>query len=325
MDTSASSDEVRLRKGESFKERLILAGVGLACCLLAIPDFVAAARSDRLPLGAIAALLIGCLLLAGAIFRRNVVWIITPDGILIGEQSPFGRLRSRMVRSEEISQMHLRKDDSHRAEFRLAFTIGSGDKLTSPPLPDVTQVYDTTVRVARLLALPEPGPADNPLDAVNPEIRLGKPVKPKTGEGSRLLIVLLACVLSVPFAYALWRSELSVLGATVWTLGIILAVVLFRYADRMSGTHWIIGGYEIRVERLSLKGKPEMETIGGGDVEAIDVQSDGESDQHVIIIRLRDDRKIRSPGLASKNQAEALRGEIVRRLNISPGTTKPTG
>lgn len=230
MDTAANSDEVRLRKGESFNERLMIAGFGLACCLFAIPDFGSATQSGRLPLGGVVALLFGCLLIAGAIFKRNVVWIITPDGILIGEQSPFGRLRRQVIATEKISQMHLRKDDGARAEFRLAFTTVSGDTLTSPPLPDVTQVYDVTVRVARLLALPEPTSVNNPLDAFNPEIFLGQPIRPKTGEEYRLLIVLLACVLSIPFAYALWRGELSALGAAAWTLGIILAAVLFKYA-----------------------------------------------------------------------------------------------
>ena len=44
---------------------------------------------------------------------------------------------------------------------------------------------------------------------------------------------------------------------------------------------------------------------------------------HVIIIRLRDHRRIRSPELASKSQALAVRGEIVRRLNIAPDAAKP--
>ena len=325
MDIAARNDEVRLSQGESFTERLLFVGIGLVCCVFSIPHFVADAQNGRLPLVAMAVLLVGCVILAGAIFRRNIVWIISPDGILIGEQRPFGRLNSRMIKREEITQMHLRQDD-RLANFHLAFTTASGDTLTSPPLPDVTHVHDTTVRVARLLALPEPASADNPLDAVNPEMRLGKPIKLKTGEGNRLLIVLLASVLSIPFAYALWHGELSALGAAVWTLGLIVAAVLFRYAHRMSGTYWIIRGNEIQVERLSLSGKPEAETIGAGDVSAIDIQnsSDG-GNPHVIIIRLRDDRRIRSPELASKSQALAVRGEIVRRLNIAPDAAKPAG
>jgi hypothetical protein len=110
---------------------------------------------------------------------------------------------------------------------------------------------------------------------------------------------------------------LSALGVTVWTLGLIVAAVLFRYAHRMSGTYWIIGDREIRLERLSLNGESETEAIGGRDVEAIEIESDVESDRHVILIRLGDGRKIRSPELAGKNQAQALHGEIVRRLNIS--------
>jgi hypothetical protein len=315
MDHAANKNEVRLRKGESLKERLAVSGLAILVCLFAVPDLVVGQRPS---ITAIIALLIGCLLLASAILRRNVVWIITPAGILIGEQRPFRRLRSRLIERNEISAMHLRKDSAHPTIFSLAFATGSGEVLTSPPLADVTQVHETTVRVARLLALPDPEPADNPLDAINSEIRLGMPVEHRRGVGNRVLIVLIACLLSFPFIHALWNGQLSALGIIAWSLGFVVAIVLFRYAHRMSGTFWIIGDGEIHVERRALNGAPEVQTIYAGDVETIDVEpGNSEDNLYVIAIRLRTGNKIRSSELAGRAPAEALQAEIMRRLNVS--------
>lgn len=234
MDTAANENEVRLREGMSLDERLVLAGVAVFLCLLAIPGLVDLA-DGKWPV-ALLALLFGYSLLGGAV-GRNVVWIITPEGILIGEQRPFRPLHRRLIRTDDILEMHLRANPT---SFSIAFKIGSEDVVTSPPLPDVTQMHETTVRIARLLQLPDPQPAENPFDAINAEIRLGEPVHPRRGRGHRVLIVLLACVLSFPFVHALWNGQLSAPGIIVWSLGAIVAVALFRYAPRMSGTYWII-------------------------------------------------------------------------------------
>jgi hypothetical protein len=178
-------------------------------------------------------------------------------------------------------------------------------------------MHETTVRIARLLQLPDPQPAENPFDAINAEIRLGEPVHPRRGRGHRVLIVLLACVLSFPFVHALWNGQLSAPGIIVWSLGAIVAVALFRYAPRMSGTYWIIRDGGIRVERLSLNNAVEVHRIGGRDVEAIDID-DGSEDGPVIAIRLHTGTKIRSPRLDSKDQAQALRSKIIRRLRRNP-------
>jgi len=310
MDRAAFKDEVRLRKGESPGVRLAIAGFAVLMCLVAVSDIVV----GRPGIAALIALLIGCLLLTGAILRRNTVWIITPSGILIREQRPFGRLHSRSIRGDEILTMHLRKDSANPASFSLAFKAASGDVLISPPLPNVTRVHQTTARVARLLALPDPEPADNPLDAINSEIRLGKPVERKRAAGNRVLIALIAGVLSFPFVHALWNGQLSALGAIVWSLGVVVAIALFRYVHRISGSFWIIRDGEIRVQRLALNGADEVQTIGGGDVEAIAIEST--EDVHIIAITLRTGTKIRSPQLAGRDPAEALRAEIMRRLNI---------
>lgn len=317
MDVAANENEVRLRGGTSRNERLVYAGFAVFLCLFAIPGLVALADGKWPGIAALFALLIGCLMLGAAVLGRNVVWTVTPDGILIGEQRPFGQLHSRLIRNDEISEMHLRKDSANPTKFSVAFKIGSEDVVTSPPLPDITKVHETTVRIARLLQLPDPEPADNPLDAINAEIRLGEPVHPRRGRGHRVLVVLLACVLSFPFVHALWNGELSALGVSVWSLGVIVAVVLFRYAPRMGGTFWIVHDGGIRVERLSLNNAVEVHTIGGRDVEAIDIEDGSEDGSDVIAIRLHTGTKIRSPRLAGKDQAQALRAEIIRRLRLN--------
>ena len=136
---------------------------------------------------------------------------------------------------------------------------------------------------------------------------------------TRFLVVLLAGALSIPFIHALWYDELSSFGTAVWSLGAIVAFVLLRYLHRMSAC-WIVHDGAIRIEWLSLKGTTEVETIGGEDVVAIDVESGGRKDSlYVIIIRLHTGKKIRSPALAGKDQAHAVQAEIIRRLGLNSG------
>jgi len=315
---TAGEDEVRLRKGTSLNERLVLAGIAVVLCLIALPGLAHLTNDHWLGIGALFALLFGCLLLGAALLDRNVVWIITAGEILIGEQRPFGKLHRRLIRDDEISGMRLRKSIGKSVEFSLVFETESGNLLTSPPLPDVTQVHETAVRISRLLRLPDPEPAENPLDAVNAGIRLGKPANPKRVRAYKILIMLLACVLSIPFIHAFWYDKLSPFGIAVWSLGAIVAFVLLRYLHRMSAC-WIVHDGAIRIEQLSWKGTAEVETIGGDDVEAVDVESGGRKDSlYVITIRLRTGKKIRSPGLAGKDQTRAVQAEIIRRLGLNP-------
>lgn len=203
-------------------------------------------------------------------------------------------------------------------EFTLVVEIESGDTLASPPLPDITQVQKTTLQIAWLLQLPAPELAENPFDAANPGIRLGKPISSKRVRAYRALLVLLVCSLSLPFIYALWSGKLSALGIAVWSLSAIMAFVLIRYLYRTSA-FWIVHDGVIRFERLSLMGTTEADTVGGDDVERIDVESGGRKGSHyVIAIRLRTGRKIRSPVLVGKDQARAVQAEIVRRLGLNP-------
>jgi hypothetical protein len=315
---TAGENEVRLRKGTSLNERLVLAGIAVVLCLIALPGLAHLANGNWLGIAALFALLFGCLLLGAALLDRNVVWIIAPGEILIGEQRPFGKLHKRLIRDDEISGMRLRKSIGKSVEFSLVFETESKDTLTSPPLPDITQVQRTTLQVARLLQLPPPELTENPLDAANPRIRLGKPVSSKRVRAYRALVVLLACSLSLPFIYAIWSGKLSALGIAVWSLGAIVAFVLIRHLYRTSA-FWIVHDGAIRFERLSLKGTIERDTIGGDDVERIDIESGGRrGSHHVIAIRLRSGRKIRSPVLVGKDQTRAVRAEIVRRLGLNP-------
>ena len=111
---------------------------------------------------------------------------------------------------------------------------------------------------------------------------------------------------------------MSTLGIAVSSLGAILAFVLSRYLRRTSA-FWIVHDGAIRFERLSLLGTTETETVGGDDVGRIDVESGGRrGSHHVIAIRLRTGRKIRSPVLVGKDQTRAVRAEIVRRLGLNP-------
>jgi hypothetical protein len=318
MDAVANENEVRLRKGTSLNERLVLAGIAVILCLIALPGLAHLANDQWLGIAALFALLFGCLLLGAALLDRNVVWIITPGEILIGEQRPFGKLHRRLIRDDELSGMRLRKSIGKSVEFSLVFETESGNLITSPPLPDVTQVHETAVRISRLLRLPDPEPAENPLDAVNAGIRLGKPVNRKRVQRRKVIIVLLACVLSIPFIHALWNDTLSPFGTAVWSLGAIVAFVSLRSLNRMSAC-WIVHDGAIRIERLSWKGTAEVETIGGDDVEAVEVESGGRKDSlYVITIRLRTGKKIRSPALAGKDQTRAVQAEIIRRLGLNP-------
>src|SRR5437763_9411834 len=188
---SAGEGEVSLRKGTSLNERLVLAGIAIVVCLIAVPGLAHLANDQWLGIAALFALLFGCLLLGAALFDRNVVWIVTSGEILIGEQRPFGKLHRRLIRDDELSGRRLRKSIGKSVEFSLVFETESGNLISSPPLPDVTQVHETASRISRLLRLPDPEPAENPLDAVNAGIRLGKPVNPKRVRRRKVIIMLL--------------------------------------------------------------------------------------------------------------------------------------
>ena len=212
--------------------------------------------------------------------------------------------------------MRLRRSIGKSVEFTLVFETGSGDTLTSPPLPDVTQVQRAIVQIARLLQLPAPELVENPLDAANAAIRLGKPIGSRRVQAYRVLIVLLACSLAIPLIFALWSGKLSAFGIAVGSFGAIMAFLLIRHLHRSSGC-WIVRDGDLRIERLSLKGTIEAIAVGGDDVVYINLESGGRRGSHyVIAIRLHSGRKIRSPVLVGKDQTRAVQAEITRRLRL---------
>ena len=320
MDAASHENEVRLRKGTTLNERLVLAGIAVLVCLIALPGLAHLANDQWLGIAALFALLFGCLLLVAALFDRNVVWIVTPGEILIGEQRPFGKLQRRSIRNDELTEMRLRRSIGKSVEFTLIFATGSGDTLISPPLPDVTQVKRTTMQVARLLRLPAPELAENPLDAANAAIRLGKPVSARRLWAFRALAGVLVCSVVLPPAFALWSGKLSGLGIAIWSFGAIVAFLLTRYLYRASGC-WIVRDGGIRMERLSWTGAIDIIAAGGDEVAHIDIESGGRRGSHyALAARLHSGRKIRSPVLVGKEQTRAVQAEITRRLRLpQPG------
>lgn len=320
MDAATNENEVRLRKGTTLNERLVLAGIAVLVCLIALPGLAHLANDQWLGIAALFALLFGCLLLVAALFDRNVVWIVTPGEILIGEQRPFGKLHSRSIREEELSEMRLRRSLGKSVEFTLVFETGSGDTLISPPLPDITQVKRTTVQIARLLQLPAPELAENPLDAANAAIRLGQPISARRLWAFRALTGALLCSVVLPPVFSLWSGKFSSLGVAVWSFGAIVAFLLTRYLYRASGC-WIARDGALRMERLSLTGTIETITAGGDEVADIDIESGGRRGSHyALAARLLSGRKVRSPVLVGKEQTRAVQAEIIRRLRLTrPG------
>jgi len=325
MNRAATQSEVRLRKGSSLKDRLFRASLGGLVLLLAIPGILSLDWGDQLPsLAALLALPLGGFLIIVAALESNVAWIITGDGIVIGEQRPLGHVRKRLIRREEVAGLQLRKASlANPYHFTLACKLVSGDLLISPPLPDVTRVNATSAMVARLLGLPGIAAVDNPLEATKAAMRLGKPVNPARGRVVRICVAVVAVACGLLFAAALWQGDVfSAQAIVLGSLGLIVAFGFYKYAYRLAGTCWIIRHGEIRVERIVLSGRYRTDTIASADVDSIDIERGrSKGDRHVITLRLRSGRSFRSPDITGDDQASAIRAEIVRRLNMDARTT----
>jgi hypothetical protein len=327
MDAAAKPDDVRLRKGSSLRQRLVWAGSGALVLLIVVPGLLTWASGGP-PLAAVFwAVPLGLFLIGVAALESNVAWIITPDGILIGEQRPLGQVRKRLIRNPDIADVRVRKNKfSYPASFSLACSLASGEVLISPPLPDITRVNETSATVARLLGLPDAAPVDNPLDAVNAEITLGSPASADFGRVIRMTAPVLACLCALPFLVAFWIGESELALGFLLPLGLIAAFALYRHAHRLSGAFWIVRHGEIRIERIALNGQPSADTIRASDVAAIEIdQPDRRHRTCTISIRLRTGRTFRSPTRHDENGARAVRAEIVRRLNVPPDAGIPTG
>ena len=173
------------------------------------------------------------------------------------------------------------------------------------------------MQIAQLLQLPVPQLTENPLDAANAAIRLGKPVSARRLWAFRALVGLTVCSLVVPPAFALWSGNLSGLGVAVWSFSAIVAFLLTRYFYRASGC-WIVRNGGLRMERLALTGTIEVISAGGADVADIDIESGGRRGSHyALAARLHSGRKVRSPVLVGKEQTRAVQAEIIRRLGLN--------
>jgi len=316
MDTAANPDEVWLRKGSPLRERLVRAGAGALVLLILVPGLLTWASGGPPLAAAFWAAPLGLFLIGVAVLERNVAWIITQDGILIGEQRPFGQVRKRLIGHHDIAEIRIRKNRfSYPASFSLACRLASGDILISPPLPDITRVNETAATVAGLLGLPDALPVDNPLETGNAEITLGSPVGPDFGRAIRVIVPVVAGLCAVPFLVAFWIGDSELAFGLLLPLGFLVAFALYRYMHRRAGAFWSVRYGEIRIERIALSGKLSAETIKASDIAAIEVDEPDSRDRTCTIrIRLHTGQTFRSPTMQDENGARAVRAEIIRRL-----------
>jgi hypothetical protein len=319
MDDATTSNDIRLREGSSIAQRLVVAGSAAAVALCFTPGLF---THDTLEvIISVIALLLGAAFIGGVMLAPAVVWIITPDEILIGQQRPFGKLRTRIVAKDDITGLQVLGNKAAKARFQLAFALASGERLTSPPISDVTHVRDTVARIAAQFNVPDVEAPSNPLDASNPEMRLGEPLEPFAARDIRIVALIAVALSAVPYAYKLWRGlSPSHVDILLLPLGAIAAFAVYRYANLVTGAFWIIREGDIRVERLWGNGEPRADHIEGHEVKTITVDRRGRSeDEHCIVtIRLRSGRRFRSPRIGSRLEARAVGTEIVRRLGIAP-------
>jgi hypothetical protein len=319
MDDATASNDIRLREGSSIAQRLVMAGSAAAVALCFTPGLF---THDTLEVAiSVVALLAGAAFVGAVMLAPAVVWIITPDEILIGQQRPFGKLRTRVIAKDEIAGLQVPGSKTAKTRFQLAFTLVSGEGLTSPPLSDVTHVRDTVARIAAQFDVPNVDAPFNPLDASNPEMHLGEPVEPFSQRDTGIAALIVVALSIAPYAYRLWRGlPPNLIDIMLLPLGVIAAFAVFRFANLVTGAFWIVREGDIRVERLWGNGQPRADQIEGRDVKAITVERRGRSeDEHcIVVIRLQSGRRFRSPRIGSRPEARAVGTEIVRRLGIGP-------
>jgi hypothetical protein len=318
MDDATTSTDIRLREGASIAQRLVMSGFAAAVALCFTPGLF---THDILEIViSVVALLAGAGFVAGIMLAPAVVWIITANEILIGRQSPFGKLRTRIVGKDDITALQVPGNKRVKARFQLVFTLASGERLTSPPIADVTHVRDTVARIAAQFEVANVEEPVNPLDASNPEMHVGEPLEAFSTRDIRIVSLIAVALCAVPYAYKLWRGwPPTHVDILLLPLGVIAAFAVHRYANLVTGAFWIIREHDIRVERLWGDGTPRVDHIQGPDVETITVERRGRSeDEHCIVtIRLRSGERFRSPRIGSRLEARAVATEIVRRLGIA--------
>jgi hypothetical protein len=319
MDDATNSNDIRLREGSSIAQRLVVAGSAAAVALCFTPGLF---THDTMEVTiSVLALLLGAAFIGAVMLAPAVVWIVTPNEILIGQQRPFGKLRTRIVAKDDITGLQVRGSKPAKARFQLAFTLASGERLTSPPISDVTHVRDTVARIAAQFGVENVETPVNPLDASNPEMHLGEPVEPFSKKDVWIIALIAVALCVVPYAYRLWRGlPPGPVDIMLLPVGAIAAFAVHRYANLATGAFWIIRQADIRVERLWGDGTPRADHIEGREVKAITVERRGRSEEEhcILVIRLQSGRRFRSPRIGSRNEARAVGAEIVRRLGIAP-------
>ncbi|PDT82289.1 hypothetical protein CO669_34560 [Bradyrhizobium sp. Y36] len=317
MDDATTSTDIRLREGSSIAQRLVMSAFAAAVALCFTPGLF---THDTLEIViSVVALLVGAGFVVGIMLAPAVVWIITANEILIGRQSPFGKLRTRIVAKDDIAALQVPGSKRVKARFQLVFTLTSGERLTSPPISDVTHVHDTVARIAAQFEVPNVEEPVNPLDASNPEMHLGEPLEAFPVRDIRIVALIAIALSAVPYATKLWRGwPPSHVDILLLPLGALAAFAVYRYANLVTGAFWVIRPSDIRVERLWGDGTPRTDHIEGPDVKTITVDRRGRSeDEHCIVtIRTRSGQRFRSPRIGSRVEARAVGTEIVRRLGI---------
>ena len=267
----------------------------------------------------VVALLAGAAFVGAVMLTPAVVWIITADEILIGRQRPFGKLRTRIVAKDDIEGLQVPGSKAVKSRFQLAFTLASGERLTSPPIADVTHVRDTVARIAAQFDVPNVETPVNPLDASNPEMQLGEPVEPLSTRDIRIAALIVVALSGAPYAYRLWRGlPPQLIDIMLLPLGVIAAFAVYRFANLVSGSFWFFWFGVFCVERLWGDGSLRADHIEGHEVKAITVERRGRSeDEHcIVVIRSHAGQRFRSPRIGSRIEARAVGAEIVRRLGI---------
>ena len=323
MDDTTTNSDIRLREGSSIAQRLVMAGFAAAVALCFTPGLFT--RDIMEIIISVVALLVGAGFVVGIMMAPAVVWIITRDEILIGQQRPFGKLQTRIVAKDQISGLRVPGSKRVKARFQLAFTLASGERLTSPPISDVTHVHDTVARIAEQFGVPDVEAPSNPLDASNPEMRLGDPLEPFPARDIRIVAFIALVLCAVPYSYKLWRGlPPGPVDIVLLPIGAIAAFAVHRYANVVTGAFWIIRPTDIRVERLWGDGSLRADHIEGRDVKTITVERRGRSeDEHcIVVIRLHSGPRFRSPRIGSRLEARAVATEIVRRLGIAAESNK---
>jgi hypothetical protein len=319
MDDATTGNDIRLREGASIAQRLVMSGFAAAVALCFTPGLF---THDTLEvIISVVALLLGAAFVGWIMLAPAVVWIITPNEILIGQQRPFGKLRTRIVTSDAIAGLQVPGSKRVKARFQLVFTLASGERLTSPPISDVTHVRETVARIAAHFGVANVEAPVNPLDASNPEMHLGEPLEPFSARDIRIVALIAVALCAVPYAYKLWRGlSPGPIDILLLPLGAVAAFAVHRFANLVTGAFWVIRQGDIRVERLWGDGKPRADHIEGRDVKTITVERRGRSeDEHcIVVIRLRSGQRFRSPRVGSRLEARAVGAEIVRRLGIAP-------